>query len=71
MARVEARDDACGPKEVLKVGPADADDAGADLDGAEVTVGDELADEALGDGELVGGLGDRQERSTRRAGGDR
>ena len=42
---------------ILGVGPADADDAGADLHGPQLAVGHELADEALGDGELVGGLG--------------
>jgi hypothetical protein len=46
----EARDDACRPEQVLEVGAADADDACADLDRAEVAVGDELADEALGNG---------------------
>ena len=57
----EARDDARRPEQVLEVGPADVDDAGADLDCSEVAVGAELADEALGDGQPVGRLRDRQE----------
>src|SRR5450759_5989965 len=44
------------PQEVVEVGAADADDAGADLDGAELAFGDELADESFRDGELVGGF---------------
>ena len=54
----EARDDAGRPELVLEFGPVDPDDAGADLHGAQLAVGDELADEPLGDGELVGGQGD-------------
>src|SRR5450830_1497295 len=57
------------PQQVVEVGAADADDAGADLDGAELAVGDELADEAFGDGELVGGPGDGEERRPGRVGG--
>ncbi|MEN1973732.1 hypothetical protein AAHH18_01265 [Cellulomonas sp. P4] len=59
-----------GAQEVLEVGAADADDAGADLDGAEMAVGDERADEAFGDGELVGGLGDREVRRAWVGGGE-
>src|SRR5665647_1777413 len=66
----EPRDYARRPEQVLEVGPSDADDAGADLHGAELAVGDELADEALGHRELVGGLGDGQERRPGRIGGD-
>lgn len=47
-------------EEVLQVRAADAKHAVADLDGSELALGDELADEEVGDGELVGGLGDRQ-----------
>jgi hypothetical protein len=52
----EARDDARRPEQVLEVGPSDTDDANADLDGAQLTVGDGLADEALGDRERVGSV---------------
>ena len=56
----QVRDHARRAEEVLEVRAADAEDAVADLDGAELSLGDELADEAVGVGELVGGLSDRK-----------
>jgi hypothetical protein len=47
----EPRHDSRWPQQVVEVGPADADDAGADLDGAQVSLGEERADEAFGDGQ--------------------